>query len=1023
MKQSLNLHKSLDVLHLGCQEPHAYIIPYGSRASALKGLREESDRFLTLCGEWDFRFCKSERELGDFLSDTASYDRMTVPMSWQMALGRGYDVPHYTNVRYPFPIDPPHVPSENPCGVYKRSFYVGGESLATKSIRMIFEGVDSCFYLYINGRFVGYSQVSHMTSEFVVNDYLVAGENSVCVLVFKWCDGSYLEDQDKIRLSGIFREVYLLLRDKICVEDLYVRARTESPYDKATVRAELTLGGKATVEYELLSPSGESVATGSVEADGSALLEIGVDSPKLWNDESPALYCLLLTCGDEIICQEVGIREIVIRNRVIYVNGKKLKAKGVNRHDSHPMLGSATPVEHMVNDLLLLKRHNVNFIRTSHYPNDPRFLELCNRYGFWLCDEADLETHGMEEWGKGNWNALTESPDWTESYLDRARRMMERDKNQCCVLMWSVGNESGIGQNHVHMGDYFHKRMPGCIVHAEDTTRRRRDFERKGMKEELAAIPTHFFDVDSRMYPSLEDYYLYYHRPGHSDKPFFLCEYSHSMGNSAGDFEAYWELIWKNDNFFGGCVWEMTDHSVDLGTPGKPKYIYGGDMGNLMHDGCFCVDGLVYPDRRPHTALLELKQVLRPCRLENVDFEKASILLRNYRYYTDLSDLDIFWKVESEGKTVRQGRFPALALAPQRRRRLNLPKDTFADLAGECYLTLSYRQNRATAWADEGYEVGFDQVKIPAAEICRETVAHPTRPMTVLEEDYTFTVCNGDAIYRVDRLNGLIVSVCNRGKELLSAPLTPNVWRAPTDNDRKIRREWESWGYDRMNLTCHGCEVVKNEPSEIAIVTRFTFGQDAIKPILRGELVYRFAPNEGVRVEMNTDVKLVGNSSLITLPRLGMEFRMPKGSERLSYFGCGPTETYQDKRQSGRMGIHKTTVTDHFEPYIRPQENMAHTDTRWVRVTSEAGQGIKLIATEECKSFSFNCAHFSAQQLTEAQHDYELTPLEETVVNVDLLQAGIGSNSCGPALDRRYCIGDGNYRFSFKLLPVIGQEE
>ena len=1016
----LHYHKSLATLHEGCEDPHAYLIPYQSEEAARADDRERSDRFVSLCGEWNFRWFPSERELGDFLSaefDAGEWDRLTVPMSWQFRLDRPYDKPQYTNVLYPFPVDPPHIPVENPCGLYMRTLNVDAEALERYDLRLHFEGVDSCFYLYINGQFAAYSQVSHMTSEVDVTKYLHAGENQIKVLVFKWCDGSYLEDQDKIRSSGIIREVYLLLRDRIHIVDLYVRAETEEPFATACVKAEVALNGAAEVGYRFGSPEGQTLADGKMRMDGKGTLSFGFDHPQLWSDETPNLYELYLTVGGEVIRQAVGVRKFEVRGKVVYVNGKKVKAKGVNRHDSHPQLGSATPLDHMIADLLLLKRHNVNFIRTSHYPNDPRFPALCDKYGLYLCDETDLETHGMQP--AGDWDELTDSADWTESYLDRARRMMERDKNRACVLLWSVGNESGIGCNHRAMADYFHERMPGCLVHAEDLSRR---LDHSHGRAHGTPDPNDIFvDLHSRMYPPYEDILNDYLNNKDCKIPLFLCEYSHAMGNGPGDLEGYWKLIYGYDQFFGGCVWEMTDHSVDIGTPGHPKFIYGGDFGHKLNDGCFCVDGLVYPDRRPHTGIMELKQVLRPCRLENVDLEKGAFTVRSYRHFSDLSDLDLCWRVERNGAVIRQGRIAELHIAPEKCRRYTLPEGTLEGLDGICYLTVSYRQNTANAWSDAGFEVGVEQFRLQCA-----TATVPAHTGTLLAKNFAltedaigFTVLNGTTEVHIDRLTGAVDSLVKSGKEMLASPILPNLWRAPTDNDRYLRRVWEPMGWGNCGwldarMENRGCKIVEKSADRITIETAFVFGSDANRPTLRGTLTYRFSPNAGMELLMEADAVFADEA--LTLPRFGVQFAMPAGNEKLKYFGCGPMETYRDKRQAGLVGIYACDVSDHFEHYVRPQENMAHTETHWVRVTDAAGQGLTVTPACGTPDLSFNCSHFSPAQLTATAHDYELVPQDLTFVNIDFMQAGIGSGSCGPKLRAEYRLPSGHYAFGFLVV-------
>ena len=1022
MKQNLTYHLSQEVLHMGCLEPHAYLIPYPSADAAKTDDRAQSDRFVSLCGEWNFRWFPSVREAGDFLapeSDAQPWDRLTVPMSWQFRLDRPYDKPQYTNMLYPIPVDPPHVPEENPCGLYMRTLTVDAETLETYDLRLHFEGVDSCFYLYVNGQFAAYSQVSHMTSEIDVTKFLHAGENQIKVLVFKWCDGTYLEDQDKIRSSGIIREVYLLLRDKVHVEDLFVRTETEEPFAAACVKAEVALNGAAEVGYRFVSPAGDTLADGSIQMDGKGTLSFGISNPQLWSDETPALYELYLTVGGEVIRQAVGIRKFEVRGKVVYVNGKKVKAKGVNRHDSHPQLGSATPPEHMIADLELLKRHNVNFIRTSHYPNDPRFPGLCDQYGFYLCDEADLETHGMQP--AGDWDELTDGGLWTESYLDRARRMMERDKNHACILMWSVGNESGTGRNHRAMADYYHNRIPGCIVHAEDLSRR---LIQPCEQSHVIADPNDLFiDLHSRMYPSYEEILDHYLKNKDCKIPLFLCEYSHAMGNGPGDLEGYWKLIYGYDQFFGGCVWEMTDHSVDIGTPGHPKFIYGGDLGHKLNDGCFCVDGLVYPDRRPHTGLLELKQVLRPCRLENVDLEKGAFTVRNYRHFTDLSDLDLFWKIEQDGKIVRQGRIAGLNIAPEKCRRYTLPEGTLKGLCGICYFTVSFRQNTANAWSDTGYEVGTEQLRLntPAATIPAHNASLPAKNFALCEDAAGWVVTNGSTAAHIDRLTGAVDSMIVSGKEMLASPILPNLWRAPTDNDRYLRRTWEpmGWGTGWLDarMDCRSCTVKEHTDTSIVLETSFTFGSDAGRPTLRGKLEYRFAPGCGMELRMDADASF--KEEAWTLPRIGVQFAMPAGNEQLKYFGCGPMETYPDKRQAGLVGIYSCNVSDHFEHYVRPQENTAHTETHWVRVTDAAGHGLTVTPAQDTPTLSFNCSHFSPADITAAAHDYELTPSPLTFVNIDYRHAGIGSGSCGPRLRDEFRLPPAHYSFAFRFLGSL----
>ena len=724
-------HTSLASLHVGCEKPRSYFIPYETELLAQKDNRAQSENFVSLCGDWDFHYYPSIVDAPDFLSKeftTDGFDKLSVPRSWQTMLERGYDTPNYTNVRYPFPVDPPHVPTVNPCGLYVRDLFVE-PSLLNKEIYINFEGVDSCFYLFVNDTFAGYSQVSHSTSEIKITHLLHGGVNTFKVLVFKWCDGSYLEDQDKYRYSGIFREVFLLARDKKHIEDIYVRTSVSEDLTEATVMLDLSAKEALSYEYRLTAPSGEVVASGTATTDEKPA--ICVKNPALWSDENPVLYTLMLHCGSEYICQLVGLKDLRMKGRVIYINGKKVKAKGVNRHDSHPILGSATPMDHMLRDLYLMKQHNVNTVRTSHYPNDPRFLTLCDKLGLYVIDETDLETHGM--YAVKYWDAFSNDPAWQEAYLDRCERMFERDKNHGCVIMWSLGNESGVGQNQMAMYRYLHERMPDCIVHCEDVSRRY--MQHKHINYHTIPENTTFYEYDSCadvlsfMYWSPESCLDNIIKNKSIRLPLFLCEYSHAMGNGPGDLKEYWDMIYKHDTFFGGCVWEFLDHSAAIGEDrlSNPKYTYGGDFGDFPNDGNFCVDGLVYPDRRPHTGLLEYKQAIKPFAVTLLDMKQGLIRIKNLRYFTALSDLSLFWTFTQRGVIVRDGFIPAVNVRPQSSMQYKLDLGGVdLSLGGE--LLISLRQNRSTAWSDAGYEVGFEQFTLA------EDVQKPMLAMTLSPE-------------------------------------------------------------------------------------------------------------------------------------------------------------------------------------------------------------------------------------------------------------------------------------------------
>ena len=1024
MNFTFDAHQDQKKLHVGCEAPRAYFIPFESDAKALGDNRGESAFFTSLCGDWDFRFYNSLHDLEDFTLpefQRDGMDKMPVPRSWQTKLGRGYDTPNYTNVNYPYTFDPPFVPDDNPCGLYMREVFVSEQLLATKRLYLNFEGVDSCFYLFINNKYVGYSQVSHMTSEFDVTDHLVAGNNTLAVVVLKWCDGSYIEDQDKFRFSGIFREVFLLARDPVHVQDVDLRTYLSDDFKKAEARVSLKANGDCEVTYRLESPDGVTLESGVCTANKEGAFCVKVEDPALWSDELPTLYRLFLSAGEEHVCLFVGFRDVRIVNRVVLINGKKVKARGVNRHDSHPHLGYATPMDHMIADLVLLKQHNVNTIRASHYPNDPRFPGLCDKYGFYLVDETDYETHGCQR--INNWDYFTDNPEWTDAYLDRVERMYERDKNHACVILWSLGNESGVGRNQVAGADYLRRRDPRNLVHCEDINRRQVD----GCKhlniepvKTVAEMNSPVVDVDSRMYPSVDAIEKIYTKPGLKN-PFYLCEYSHAMGNGPGDLKLYWDLIYKYDWFFGGCVWEMIDHSVATGDDiyADPHFVYGGDFGDTPHDGNFCVDGLVSPDRKPHTGMKEYKEVIKPIHLS---FDGGKLKIKSLRCFTSLADLDFYWTLNRNGKPVAEGRILAPAIPAGKSRTFLLPMPATMDTDAWYDLTVSIRQNTTTAWAPVGFELGFEQFALsekqsaPAllSQIPAGTVLHAEAS----EKSYRITT--GETVWTVDRIHGMITSIVDHGTEMLDAPILPTVWRAPTDNDRKLKLDWFQEGLHEATVKCYTCEIEEQTAEFVRVRANFSLGAKIRTPILAGAVSYTFFAKGGVVLDYDVKVKELNFKEYNVndqLPRFGVELLTPEGFERLRFFGRGPGAAYVDLRASSRQGEFECRVHDHFEHYVRPQENMAHADTKWMLVSNLEGHGLVALMTD--KDFSFNCSHYTAKQLTETAHDFELVPMKQTVVNIDYRHNGIGSGSCGPKLRPQFGLSEKEIKFSFRLLPAF----
>lgn len=989
-----NYHQSTETLHIGCEKPRAYFVPFPCGCASKHAERGESTFFKSLCGEWSFKFFKSVNDVCDL--STEGSDKLTVPMSWQMALGRGYDVPNYTNVNYPIPYDPPFVPDENPCGLYSRKFTVPA-AMAGKMIYLNFEGVDSAFYVWVNDEFAAYSQVSHMTSEIDITSLVHAGENEIKVLVLKWSDGTYLEDQDMWRMSGIFREVYLLFRDETHIRDIFVHCDLDDSFTDADFTVDVDVTGKATVEWTLDCPCGETISSGKCEVDESGKIVVPtVKNAKLWSDEEPNLYTLTLHCGNEYITLPIGARRVEIKDGCVVINGKKVKAKGVNRHDSHHLLGHATPVEHMVRDIMIMKAHNVNMVRTSHYPNDPRFTALCDKYGIYVCDETDLETHGARPW-----YALSRSPEWEGEYVDRVQRMVERDKNHPCVIFWSLGNESGWGQNHVAMHTWIKSRDTSRIVHYEGANY---DYNDGKYLRDVT-------DIESRMYPS-PTWCDNYCKAPERDEPLFLCEYSHAMGNGPGDLRDYWEVIEANDNFFGGCVWEFIDHSVAIGDKyGDPSFTYGGDFGDHPNDGNFCVDGLVYPDRRVHTGLEELKQAIMPVAVREV--KPGTVAIKSRRYFKSLSDISMAWTVKVDGKAVKSGVHPNLDIAPEAEEVFEIVPENELPAHGTVTLDLSFRQNKPTEWADVGYEVGFAQFIYERAEKIKAAPALYPVELCENREEYTVTV--GETVYKISKFSGMITDICDNGEHLITKPVVPQIWRAPTDNDRNVQWDWRNSSIHNAKVKCYSTEVVKADENEAVILSKISLAAAPNEVVLRADVTYTVKYGMGIKIAC--DVKW--NIQKKHYPRFGMRLTMPEGAEQMRYFGYGPNESYVDKRLASKLGEYKSTVTENYEPYVFPQENSSHWGCRWADVHTVAGHGFLFTS---CEPFSFNASHFSPEQLTETRHHYELKREPETTVMLDMRMDGIGSNSCGPELAEKYRFNETEFSSSVTIKPVFAAE-
>ncbi|RHS70783.1 DUF4981 domain-containing protein [Ruminococcus sp. AM44-9AT] len=1004
-------YEDLSVLHENTMPARAYFIPASKRMDNLVEHREESDRMQLLNGTWKFQYFNSIYDVQEpFFEkdyDTENFDEIQVPSVWQMA---GYDTHQYTNIRYPFPFDPPYVPQDIPCGTYAHTFVYHKDENAPKAF-LNFEGVDSCFYVWINGSYVGYSQVSHMTSEFDITDLLRDGENSIAVLVMKWCDGSYLEDQDKFRMSGIFRDVYILKRPKQAISDYHIKTRIEDMLAK--VEIEMKFYSPLNVKISIEDRNGAVVALGSIAEEGTAVLEIA--SPELWNTENPYLYKLIFETENEVIVDHIALRKIEIKDQVIYLNGQKIKFRGVNRHDSDPVTGFTINLEQITTDLTLMKQHNFNAIRSSHYPNAPFFYEMCDKYGFMAIDEADIEAHGpfmiyrKEDTDYNRfkrWNEkIADDPVWEEAIVDRVKLMVERDKNRFCIVMWSMGNESAYGCNFEKALEWTKNFDPDRITQYESA--RYRNYDETYDYSNL--------DVYSRMYPALSEIQEYLDKDG--SKPFLLVEYCHSMGNGPGDFEDYFQMIQDNDKMCGGFVWEWCDHAIAHGTAenGKTIYAYGGDHGEEIHDGNFCMDGLVYPDRTVHTGLLEYKNVYRPARVISYNKESGELVLHNYMDFDDLKDyVKISYELTQDGLVISKGILPEFSVAPHGEGKTNLKINVPEN--GKCYLKLIYHLKKELPLLDEDHILGFDEIEV-SKEDTKCKLAEKWISKTVVdselqvnENDTQIHIKGREFAYTIDKRTALFTEMKFAGREYLNHPMELNIWRAPTDNDMYIKSEWKKAHYDKAYTRAYTTEVVQGKHG-VKITSHASVVAETVQKILDVTITWKIE----AAGKIDADIAVTKDDEFPDLPRFGVRMFLDKKLSAARYFGMGPQESYCDKHQAASHGLYRADVGDLHEDYIRPQENGSHYDCEYVELNNSR---YGIVASAE-KAFSFNASYYTQEELEKKTHNYELIESDSVVFCVDYALNGIGSNSCGPVVLEQYRFDDVLFRFQFTLIPYV----
>lgn len=992
------------------------LLPFASAEDALSDQPGCSPWHRMLNGAWRFLLVDAPQLVpAGFSAEEHPDDTwgiLPVPANWQM---HGHGVPHYTNVNYPHPVDPPFVPTDNPTGLYRRRFTVPNEWTGRR-IELRFNGVDSAFRVWVNGAFVGMSKGSHMPAWFDVTSVVRPGSNTVAVEVLKWSDASYLEDQDRWRMSGIFRDVELVARLPEGLRDVVVTTTLDAAYRDAVLTVTLDVAGQAEVDLELRDATGAGVLRDTVSGSGQLRRTWPITSPALWTAETPTLYDLLLTTRigtqHEVHLLRVGFREVTVINQALCVNGQPVKIRGVNRHDTHPDSGHAMNPADLERDVLLMKQHHMNACRTSHYPPDHRWLDLCDRHGLYVIDEADLETHGMAVKNgvhcTMDWRTLGQDQAWLEAYLDRARRLVLRDRNHASVIIWSLGNESGCGENQRLMAEWIHTTDPTRLVHAEDATRLDAHAPTPGGLQP-------WVDVQSEMYTSHQRLAVFA-ADRIEPRPFFLCEYAHAMGNGPGGVAEYWDIIWGSRRMAGGCVWEWADHGLRTRLPdGRSGFLYGGDYGEYPHDGAFCCDGLMSPDREPHSGLLEVAKAYEPVHFAADDLAVGRIAITNRYDHLSLAHLRGEWRVLRDGVTVHDGALALPALAPHATTTLNLPLPRLTDCPGSHdVLELRVRLAVDRTWASSGHEVASQQLELPA----QPALIRPRHTLPALctrREGTRLRVASADGAWDVDLLRGWLDGWTVAGRQLLAHGPRPLLWRAPTDNDlcpwNDSTVSWKAAGYDRPCLRTASCTVTEDD-GRVIMRTEHVISPVSRTPVLAWASEWTFAGDGSVTLA-TTVTPLRAN--LPTIPRLAWRLDLAAGIDQLAWYGRGPHEGYRDREASCRFGRWRSSAAAEHVPYIHPQEHGLHTGCRWTRVTDRRGAGLMATGREP---FGFSALHQTPETLQSTKHDFELRPRAEVTWILEHQHQGIGTGSCGPIALPQHQLQAEVTRFSFTLAPV-----
>ncbi|MBN1766581.1 MAG: DUF4981 domain-containing protein [Sedimentisphaerales bacterium] len=1016
--ESVNDWENPEMIGRNKEPAHCTLAPFADEAGAMIGSLSATPYYQSLNGSWKFHWVARPAERpADFYQveyDDSSWAEIPVPGNWQMY---GYGVPIYVNIRYPFePANPPLIPHDNnPVGSYRTTFKTP-ETWQDRQVFIHFAGVESAFYLWINGEQAGYSQGSRTPAEFNITSYLHAGDNHLAVEVYRWSDGSYLEDQDFWRLSGIFRDVYLYSTPTVHLRDFFVRSELDKQYQDATLKLTARVINYSEQEApapvleimmldadknNVFAPSPIRSETDIIPGRGEFVYKFStrVDNPKKWSAESPYLYTLIISLKDvagrvfEAQTCDFGFRSVEIKDGQLLVNGRAILIKGVNRHEHDPQTGHTIDEESMIRDIRLMKQNNINTVRTSHYPNHPRWYELCDKYGLYLIDEANIESHGI---GYDPDKTLGNKPLWKKAHLDRTIRMVERDKNHPSVIIWSLGNEAGDGVNFKATCQWIHENDSTRPVH----------YERAGRGANT--------DILCPMYAGIDELVRYgKQRQG---RPLIMCEYAHAMGNSVGNLQDYWDAIEEYKYLQGGSIWDWVDQGLYKTTPdGRRYFAYGGDFGpkDVPSDGNFCCNGLIQPDRKPNPHLHEVKKVYQSIKVVPVDLAEGKVEIHNNYYFIPLDFVDITWELTADGKVVQSGMLPAMNLPARGQQEVVVPFTKPERQAGVKYfLKITFSLAQDSAWASRGHIVAWDQFPVP--------FKMPPTPLAdvegmgelaVIASDESAIIKGSDFSVKVSKQTGSIESFNYKGMDLIAGRLTPNFWRVPTDNDNgnKMPERLGVWKTAGPDLIVQSFNISRPRPQIVQVTVQFALPADKEGGYKNVYTIYGTGD-----VLVRCDIKPAGKYSC-DLPRLGMQMAVPSRFNTMTWFGRGPQETYWDRKTGAAVGIYSQAVQESIHDYIRPQENGNKTDVRWLTLTDDAGSGLLAVGMP---LLSVSAWPYTMTDLEQARHTIDLPRRDTITVNLDYKQMGVGGdNSWGARTHPEYMLPPKPYTYRFLIRP------